>query len=489
MIKKTAKTKLEFRNHMIGACLSIGVMWTAIAHGSPPDLNPPYPRLASRPHGTFLTDSRSAIEADARHVAKHHVAIMPTHRTWSMAGFDLATLPGYIKSFNPKVILIKYTNANQFAHSGNNGWIKEKLSSEKGGSGRGDWWKRNASGEAITGFDSEGSWQVNISLQTTPDRNGLRWMQWWARYWNAAPTDSGDWVAPAGYNKGRGLREGKWDGVYLDTQYIETSVNAVPDADYNNDGAKDAPADDTTRTWVVAGQKALVAEWRNLQPNRFVLAQYGALCGSSEPNPFPLQGVYDGGLIQDVNRKERQNGGWSIPMKDYRRGMALAGGSKIVIFHNKIADSIEDNPGITSVYRWNRYWLASALLDNGYYGVMAPGDVRPEYDEFFGGNDHSVEKLGYLGYPIDPPQTSAWSQGVYKREFDNGLVLVNPKGNGTKTVEVGPGWKRISGSQDPQHNNGQAVSSVTLQAQDGIILLRQGGAVARPNPPELGPVT
>jgi hypothetical protein len=62
---------------------------------------------------------------------------------------------------------------------------------------------------------------------------------------------------------------------------------------------------------------------------------------------------------------------------------------------------------------------------------------------------------------------------VYRREFDKGLVLVNPRGNGTRTVNVGSGWKRIDGSQDRNVNNGQNTSSVTLKEQDGIILLRR----------------
>jgi hypothetical protein len=113
-------------------------------------------------------------------------------------------------------------------------------------------------------------------------------------------------------------------------------------------------------------------------------------------------------------------------------------------------------------------------MDNGYYAVMAPNQLHPEYDEFYGGKVHAASKLGYLGYPRNPPQTNAWSQGVYRREFDKGLVLVNPKGNGTRTVKVGSGWKRIDGSQDRTVNNGQSASSVTLKEQDGIILLRAG---------------
>jgi len=188
---------------------------------------------------------------------------------------------------------------------------------------------------------------------------------------------------------------------------------------------------------VADGHKAVVAEWRKLQPNRLVLGQYGALTSSSEPDPSPLRGMHDGGLIQDITRKEGQARGWSLVMQDYRRGMALAREPKIVIFHNKIQDLIDDNPTITSVYRWNRYGLCSALMDDGYYAVMAPGEIHPEFDEFYGGADHSSKRLGYLGHPVDPPQTTAWSKGVYRREFTNGLVLVNPKGNGTQTVNVG----------------------------------------------------
>ena len=91
--------------------------------------------------------------------------------------------------------------------------------------------------------------------------------------------------------------------------------------------------------------------------------------------------------------------------------------------------------------------------------------------------------VGYLGYPLSSaagnPQTGAWSNGVWMREFQNGVVLWNPKGNGAKTVNVSglvspaghPGLKHIAGKQDSTVNNGQAATSVTLQDRDGVILL------------------
>jgi hypothetical protein len=349
--------------------------------------------------------------------------------------------------------------------------VREKLYDERGGGGRGDWWKRTTSGNHIAGSGG-GRYQINVTLQTTPDNSGLRWPQWFVRYWNAAPGDSGNWVAPSGYPKGRGLKEGAWDGVYLDNQYISTSPFAPSNADLNNDGDNDAPKDSRTRSWVIEGHKAVVNEWRKLQPSRFVIGQYAELTAAYEPDPSGFQDVHDGGLIQDITRKDAQGrDGWGVMMKSYRRGLSLARGAKIVIFHNKLKDLQDDNSGM-SVYQANRYGLTSALMDNGYYAVMAPGQIRPEFDEFFGGKDHSPSRLGYLGYPKDGPQTQPWSQGVYRRQFDKGLVLVNPNGNGTRTVNVGSGWRRIDGSQDRNHNNGQIASSVTLKEQDGIILLR-----------------
>ena len=354
------------------------------------DFNPPYPRIAARPHGTLL--SGSAVDADSRHIAKHHVAILATHRTWKSAGFDMATLPSHIKSYNPGVLLFKYMNFNQLGDGSDNSnqdWIRDKLFSENGGGGRGDWWKRTTSGQLIPG-NAAGKYQINISLQTKPDKNGLQWSQWFARYWNAAARDAGDWVAPAGYAKGRGLREGDWDGVYLDGQYLSTGVTAPSNADYNNDKLNDPPKEDRTRNWVAEGQIAVVNEWKKLQPSRFVIGQYGALASASE-DPSPLKGVHEGGLIQDITKKDGQGGGWPVMMQAYRRGLALADAPKIVIFHNKIEDLLHDNSDM-SVYQAHRYGLTSALMDNGYYAVMAPGQVRPEFDEFFGGKDRSASK-------------------------------------------------------------------------------------------------
>jgi uncharacterized membrane protein len=65
-----------------------------------------------------------------------------------------------------------------------------------------------------------------------------------------------------------------------------------------------------------------------------------------------------------------------------------------------------------------------------------------------------------------------YQNGVYRRDFENGIALVNPKGNGTQTVTLETSYKHLSGTQAPTVNNGQTVTTVTLNDRDGVILQR-----------------
>jgi hypothetical protein len=64
---------------------------------------------------------------------------------------------------------------------------------------------------------------------------------------------------------------------------------------------------------------------------------------------------------------------------------------------------------------------------------------------------------------------------VFRREFDRGLALANATPE-PKTVVVGPGYRRISGTQDPAVNNGEAVTEVTIPPYDGLLLIRTDAA-------------
>jgi hypothetical protein len=120
-----------------------------------------------------------------------------------------------------------------------------------------------------------------------------------------------------------------------------------------------------------------------------------------------------------------------------------------------------------------RYGLTSCLMDDGYYTFSAASTAFPDgaYDNTL----HFDEFSARLGYPIQPPPLAAWQSGVWRRDFQNGIALVNPRtANGSSvTVTLETTYVHINGSQDSTVNNGAAVTSVTLGNGDGVILLRQ----------------
>jgi hypothetical protein len=76
-----------------------------------------------------------------------------------------------------------------------------------------------------------------------------------------------------------------------------------------------------------------------------------------------------------------------------------------------------------------------------------------------------------LGRALSGPPAAAWSHGVWRRDFQNGVVLVNPTIL-SRTVTIESGLRRLAGTQDPSVNDGAVVSQVTLRPKDGIVLRR-----------------
>jgi hypothetical protein len=148
--------------------------------------------------------------------------------------------------------------------------------------------------------------------------------------------------------------------------------------------------------------------------------------------------------------------GWGKMMERYRAVLKNTRPPKIVGFN--IWGSPTD-------YRFFRYGYTSCLLDDGYFSFT---DKSMEYSSvsWFDEYDHK------LGNARSGPPTIAWSQEVWRRDFENGIVLVNPT-IFARTVKLEPGLRRLAGNQDPAVNNGSAASQVTLGPRDGIVLLRQ----------------
>ncbi|MET0983986.1 MAG: putative glycoside hydrolase, partial [Steroidobacteraceae bacterium] len=177
-------------------------------------------------------------------------------------------------------------------------------------------------------------------------------------------------------------------------------------------------------------------------------------------------GVLEGMIGQSYSPEKW--GSWNIMLSWYRKTMATLGEPKLGVFNQH---------GDPADYQTFRYGFASCLMDDGYYSFTVHGQGYSGVQWF---DEYDVK----LGKAISSPSTSAWKNGVYRRDFEKGIVLVNPKGNGPQTVTIESGFKRFSGKQAPSVNNGADVSTVTLQERDGIVLVRKKASAA-PAAPQL----
>jgi hypothetical protein len=121
------------------------------------------------------------------------------------------------------------------------------------------------------------------------------------------------------------------------------------------------------------------------------------------------------------------------------------------------------------VMRSMRWGLTLALMTGLYYEILVyrMHGTRWWYDEFDGGE--GVRRRGYLGQPLGGPVKLP--SGVYRRNFQNGIALNNSTAS-ARTVSLNGTFKKLRGTQNRTLNNGASVTSVTIPAHDGIILLR-----------------
>jgi hypothetical protein len=149
-----------------------------------------------------------------------------------------------------------------------------------------------------------------------------------------------------------------------------------------------------------------------------------------------------------------------------------ASGKRLAGSSNPNDPSIMLRPDVMKSMRWG---LTLSLMTDVYYEITLDGNhsTRWWYDEYDGGV--GVRKRGYLGKPLGGP--AVLSSSIYRRDYQNGIVL-NNSSNSSQTISLGGSFRKLQGTQNPSLNNGATVTSVTVPAHDGIILLRTSAAPA-----------
>lgn len=251
------------------------------------------------------------------------------------------------------------------------------------------------------------------------------------------------------------MSSGAWDGIFYDETSATISWLNAGDVDVNNDGRRDdaAAAD---RLWEAGMIKLLKTTRELIGPDAVIVTN-----GDSDPD---LQPFVNGRMFETFPTPWEYDGTWATVMNNYLRLQKQVGYPAVFLINANT-----NNTGDRNDFRKMRFSLASTLMGDGFF----------QFD--FGEQDHGQlwmydEYGAYLGAPVGAArnltgQTDPVRDGVWRRDFRNGTVLVNSTDQ-PKTVDLEGDFERIRGTQDPKVNNGEIVGTVTIPAKDGLVLLR-----------------
>jgi len=409
---------------------------------------PPFPRLAA----SWISNQHYENPAIQRQLARGSIAIVNTWPGWAGgSGMSLEQAIEQIHAINPNTLVFEYIIIDSVSSSSSSPYqpLYQKANQM-------NWWAY-ASGTSgtITSVNS-GYPDINTTLFTPPDGNGMNWIQWvdqWETNTYSVPTPS-------------------LAGLATDNVFVAPIVSA----DWNRDGQTDSASNSVVQGWYQAGYQSHFQNLNRIMPGKYQIGNIGTW-GNPSANLAPYyQGMLNGGVMEGMigwSWSVETWATWQAMMTWYRKSLAALAAPQLGIFAQVDASSTN--------YQAVRYGLTSTLMDNGYYQfgtIGAGGGDAPYFDEY----DNAGKGTGYLGPATSSPSLTAWQNGVYRRDFQNGIALVNPRGNGPQTVQLETAYQRIAGTQAPSTNNGQVTQTVTLQDRDGIILLRTAPAPAPPTP-------
>lgn len=288
------------------------------------------------------------------------------------------------------------------------------------------------------------------------DRNGDK-VQWWPTYNIFNLTDITGSDVDTKFNEvfpnliaSEIYSSGLWDGVFLDNVWEDISwIGETVDLD--QDGQAES-ASEYDQAWNDGVQEVL-RRIRNQTDADWIITGNGGVGYADQ-----LDGV------AFENFPNTKYGSWIPSLREYlfidnENGLA-------------IINSNDNDGGNSANYQDFRFGLASALLGEGYYGF----DSGPQtHHELFFYDEYEVA----LGDPVSGPfntldsaHPTELAEGLWRRDFENGIVLLNSTSSSRQYI-LEEGFEKVKGEQDPAVNSGKLIGSVTIPANDGILLLNR----------------
>jgi hypothetical protein len=394
---------------------------------------PPFPRIGGIQIGEPYNYNDPTYEAQ---LAKQSVMILNYYTGMTVNGESMDSVVKAIKAINPNALVFLYTQSDyQNPNGAADAWTayRNQLNSMK-------WWLYPNTSDTSPVPVQSGNWYtVNNSVYTPKDSSGDDAIDYITKYYVS------NYYQP----------NPDIDGFFMDNVFVQPNVAG----DWYRNGQVLQPSDPKAQAAIQSGYERYFSLVRTLMPGKYEIGNI-AQWGQSGAVPSGYQGMADGGVLETMLGQSwaiETWGGWQAMMAQYTRAMSALKSPKLAIFNQW---------GSPTDYQSFRYGFASCLMNDGYYSFT---DESKAYTGVVWFDEYNAK----LGQATSVPPTAAWQNGVWRRDFSNGIALVNPKGNGQKTVQLGGTFVKIKGGQAPSVNSGQTVTSVTLNDRDGVILLRQ----------------
>lgn len=220
------------------------------------------------------------------------------------------------------------------------------------------------------------------------------------------------------------------DGFFIDN--LQT-LSPTGGADYLLNGTNVRPLNNSSAKLAVkAGHRRGVDRLAAVAPTKIMVSNTGTL---QDDLSGDFSGCMSGALMENGCGSHNLSwsldgtfGSWSLLMSRMR---------------SMVADSIGPKMGLLQVYTNTankykdlRYGLAASKLVDGVWIGCVDNTAGPMPYQWF----DEYEQI--LGDPIDPSPTAAWSGTVWRRRYQYGCVVVNPRGSATQSVAC-PGYRFI----------------------------------------------
>ncbi len=336
-----------------------------------------------------------------------------------------------MKQKNPHLILLAYITSQELRDDAASLGMRPytPLRYELASGVKDSWWLKTSTGAKVSW------WPGTHLLNITAD----------------APSEDGTWNEYlAQFVANKILASGIWDGIFFDNTWNSLTEKVGTNLDISGNGA--SASRETIESSYHEGMNNFFKRVRDLTQNKFILM------GNDGDIYTGLNGV----LFENFPYSR----GWTRMMQDYINfpGRSLTD-PRFAMFNANTA-----NAGGRDDFQLMRYGLASALLGDGYYSFDLGDRDHGQawwYDEY----DISLGAPLAAPYLVKNHTTNFSQKGLWRRDFQNGLVLIN-SGETGENIDLGGDYEKIKGLQDPTFNDGLIVSSVTIPAHDGLILIR-----------------